>query len=293
MKNPSEFLQFISKMLWYFLYNVVLVFLFLYFFVLLFSVSLNTATRTFCVLWVFCVARCCRFERSNLNKTATALVCSKSLKTKFPERDSAHIFTHTLSAPRRRGETNTHAYRKGKAKPRKNCATLNVIPPAVSLSLTHTHSLSLCALLCCAVDVAASQSQSPSTLQSLRCFCAALSLRVCLCVWVREWVLHMAAATLAALLLAPKRAVRVCVWVRVLALLVCVCAACCFWRKKKQTVAAAFFSTAQIAQLAAGCNRALMHVCVCLCVRVCAYSAGQAYRKNWLTLCFLNMFPKK
>lgn len=74
---------------------------------------------------------------------------------------------------------------------------------------------------------------------------------------------------------------------------VCVCAACCFWRKKKQTVAAAFFSTAQIAQLAAGCNRALMCVCVYLCMRVCAYSAGQAYRKNWLTLCFSNMFPKK
>lgn len=104
----------------------------------------------------------------------------------------------------------------------------------------------------------------------------------------------MAAATLAALLLAPKRALRACVcvcecvcWLRL-----CVCAACCFWRKK-QTVAAAFFSTAQIAQLAAGCNRALMYVCVCLCVRVCAYSAGQAYRKNWLTLCFFEHVSQK
>lgn len=134
------------------------------------------------------MARCCRFERSNLNKTATALVCSKSLKTKFPERDSAHIFTHTLSASQLSQRGNKHiriSQRKSKAT-KKLCYAQRHPSCCLSLSFTHTHSLSLCALLCCAVDVAASQSQSPSTLQSLRCFCAALSLRVCLCVWVRE-----------------------------------------------------------------------------------------------------------
>lgn len=84
----------------------------------------------------------------------------------------------------------------------------------------------------------------------------------------------MAAATLAALLLAPKRALRACVCVCacmcVLALPVCVLHVV-FGVEKKQTVAAAFFSTAQIAQLAAGCNRALVYVCVCvsLCACVC------------------------
>lgn len=218
------------------------------------------------------MARCCRFERSNLNKTATALVCSKSLKTKFPERDSAHIFTHTLSAPRlsQRGNKHTRISQR-KSKATKKLCYAQRHPScclSLSLSLTHTHSLSLCALLCCAVDVAASQSQSPSTLQSLRCFCAALSPHVCQCVCVGERVsLAYGGCDSRCFAIGTQESsacMRVCVCVSACAgfACVCVCAACCFWRKKKQTVAAAFFSTAQIAQLAAGCNRALM------CVRV-------------------------
>lgn len=130
------------------------------------------------------MARCCRFERSNLNKTATALVCSKSLKTKFPERDSAHIFTHTLSASQlsQRGNKHTHiSQRKSKAT-KKLCYAQRHPSCCLSLSLSHTLTLILRAALlrcrCCCLAVAVAVNIAVSAL-FLRC---AQSACVCVCV---------------------------------------------------------------------------------------------------------------
>lgn len=134
------------------------------------------------------MARCCRFERSNLNKTATALVCSKSLKTKFPERDSAHIFTHTLSAPRlsQRGNKHTRiSQRKSKAT-KKLCYAQRHPSCCLSLSLTHTYSHSAR----CSAELSMLLRRSRSRRQhcSLCAVFALRSVRMCVrvCVWVRE-----------------------------------------------------------------------------------------------------------
>lgn len=75
----------------------------------------------------------------------------------------------------------------------------------------------------------------------------------------------MAAATLAALLLAPKRALRACVsvCVHVCTGFACVCAACCFWRKKNRLWRLHFF---RLPKLPNWLQVVIAHSCVCVCV---------------------------